>query len=113
MSRIVPATAPLTPAQRVFVDAAESLGATTPAAARPIGDLPHLANSELTELVESGLVREAADWRYYVFRPRRTAGWSAAATAAPRSIGRPVRTLLFWILILLIPILLIQLSGSR
>lgn len=114
MSRIVAATASLTPAQRTFVDAAEALGATTPAAARPVTELPRLASSELTELVESGLVREAADWRYYVFRPRGAARWSAAAPpGTAMTTGRLMRTVLFWILLVLIPILLLQFSGAR
>lgn len=100
----------LSAAQRAFVEAAEALGAIAPASARPLPELPRLSGRELDELVELGLVREAADWRYYVFRSQRvvteppTAAWTR---------GRLVRTFIFWLIVILIPILLVRLTDPR
>src|SRR5512146_300729 len=88
----------LSAAQRAFVENAEALGAIAPASARPLPELPRLSGRELDELVELGLVREAADWRYYVFRSQRvvteppTAAWTR---------GRLVRTFIFWLIVIL------------
>ncbi len=100
----------LTVAQRAFVEAAEALGATAPAGARPLPELPRLSGRELDELVELGLVREAADSRYYVFHSRRVV---TAPLPPPRTRGRFMRTFLFWLILILIPILLIRLTGPR
>jgi hypothetical protein len=113
-------------AQQAFVDAAEALGATAPAGARALAELPRLSARELDELVERGLVREAADWRYYVFRPRGApadAPVLAPPPAAPPAAWPPARwaprgrhwatTLLFWLLVLLIPVLFLQLGVGR
>lgn len=109
---------PLSAAQRAFVERAETLGATAPATARALTELPRLSGAELDALVESGLVREASDWRYYVFRSRREAPtWNAAGRAAPDNhrgrwtAGRYWRTFLFWLLLILIPIVLLQLTA--
>jgi hypothetical protein len=111
---------PLSAAQRAFVEGAEALGATAPATARALTELPRLSSAELDALVESGLVREASDWRYYVFRSRREVPtWHAARSPAtgyrrrPWMAGRYWRTLLFWVLFLLIPILLLLLTSRR
>jgi hypothetical protein len=111
---------PLSAAQRTFVEGAEALGATAPADARPLPELPRLSRRELDELLELGLVREATDWRYYVFRSR---GAVAAPLPPPESSpsstpptwtrGRYVRTFLFWLILILIPILLFQLTDPR
>jgi hypothetical protein len=118
---MIPARQPsLSPAQRAFIEGAEALGATTPAEARGIGDLPRLASGELDELVQAGLVREAEDWRYYVFRPR-NAPQSSAAESEPNTgaqVQSPTRTrflktLFFWLLLVLIPVLLLKLTAVR
>ncbi|HEY0996745.1 MAG TPA: hypothetical protein VGD77_12195 [Gemmatimonadaceae bacterium] len=109
----------MTAAQRAFVDSAEALGAVRPDDARSLAELPRISNRELGALVEAGLVREAAAGRYYVFRTRRpvmveesqAGGWRASARAW--RTGRFVRTLLFWILLILVPILLLQLMEGR
>jgi len=111
---------PLSAAQRAFVERAEALGATAPATARALMELPRLSSAELDALVESGLVREASDSRYYVFQSRRAAPtWHAAGRAAtayrrgPWTARRYWRTFLFWLLVILIPILLLQLTARR
>lgn len=108
---------PLSAAQRAFVEAAEALGATAPATARALMELPRLSSAEFDALVESGLVREASDWRYYVFRSRRAPTSHAAERAAtgyrrgPWTASRYWRTFLFWLLLILIPVLLLQLTA--
>ena len=115
----------LSSAQRAFVDAAETLGATAPAAARALTELPRLSAGELDDLVELGLVREAIDWRYYVFRSRRrdgvalhalqqaAVGIRQSAPSTPRRFWhRFWGVLLFWVLIILIPIVFL-LSARR
>ena len=110
--------ASMSAAQRAFLEAAENLGATAPSAARSLTELPRLSSRELDELVELGVVREAADWRYYMFRPRNGFGASLSqAMPSTQPAGkRPVRffnTLLFWLLMLLIPVVLLQLGGKH
>ena len=113
--------APLTDAQRAFVQTAESLGATAPGGALRLTELPRLSARELDALVEAGLVREAADWTYYVFQSRRPPAASSAvryAYGAPPAVGRTfgrraVRSLVFWIIVILIPVLFLQLTNRR
>src|ERR1051325_1480719 len=106
----------LSEAQRMFVAAAEQRGATDPARAVALTDLPRLPGRELDALVDAGLVREAADWRYYVYRGRAGDPAPLAVTDSlpptPWRWNRLVRVLLFWILLLLIPILLIRLTSK-
>lgn len=105
-------------AQRTFVEHAESLGAVRPDDARPLAELPRISNRELEALLESGLVREATAGRYYAFRAKRPVvpGESQAGgrRAALRgwSTSRFLRTLIFWILVILIPLLLLRLTGG-
>lgn len=116
MAAMIPAQ--LSDAQRAFVQAAESAGATTPAGARPLSSLPRLAARDLDELVDRGLVRESAERTYYVFHPRWTGQDVPAADvsmpARPRwNRGRAVRAVLFWLFVILVPILFLQLSSGQ
>ena len=113
--RVKPWTPPsLSAAQRAFVEGAEALGAISPAAARPLPELPRLSGRELDELVDLGLVREAADWRFYVFRsPRVVTATLPPSRAAAWTRGRVLRTFLFWLILLLVPILLVRLTTPR
>ena len=119
IDRTLPAPLPsLSPAQLAFVEAAEALGATAPGAARPLPELPRLSSAELDKLVESGLIREAADWRYYVFRSRRKVAWPVTEPGFVEGRGRALwprgrywRLVVFWLVLLLIPVLLMQLIG--
>lgn len=122
MVRVMPPILPmLTDTQQAFITAAHALGATSPAYARPLPELPRLSSAELNELVDVGIVREAADWRYYVFRSARQAVPLLDTQEAPPRMpfparwtpGRVVRLLIFWLLILLIPVVLIQLTSGR
>lgn len=121
VDRMLPrASQALSPAQHTFVEAAEALGATAPGTARPLPELPRLRSAELDDLVERGLVREAADRCYYVFRSRRDVAWESERTASGESSGlerwthgRVWRMLIFWLLVILIPILLLQLTARH
>ena len=116
--RLAPLLAPqlLTAAQRGFIEGAEALGATSPANARPLPDLPVLPRGELDDLIELGIVREAAVGRYYVYRSRRsmlTMLTMLSLPDAPTTLVRVVKTLLFWLIMVLIPIVLLQLTGRN
>jgi hypothetical protein len=107
----------LSDAQQAFVRAAEVAGATAPARACPLTALPRLSARELDELVELGLVREAADWSYYVFESRRPDGTGIRADVVePRRThwrrANLVRVAVFWLVLILIPILLLKLFAG-
>ena len=110
---MLPAPDSLSAAQRAFLERAEALGATGPANARPLPDLPVVPRAELDELIERGLVREAADWRYYVYRSRRSVTPMLSPSKSPITPGRLWKTLLFWLIMVLIPIVLLQLTGRN
>ena len=109
--------------QRAFIEGAEARDATAPSRARALSELPRLSSRQLDDLVECGLVREAADGRYYVFQShRRNDGTPPSATVGlgtgtPRHTGltpeRDWKAILFWIFIILIPILLIYMPRRR
>lgn len=109
----------MTAAQRAFVDSAESLGAVRPDDARPLVELPRISNRELEALLDAGVVREAVAGRYYayrttrpiVFEDPRTGGWRASTRSW--SSSRFPGTLIFWILLILFPLLLLWLTGGR
>lgn len=71
------------------------IGAVSPVSARPLAELPELDPKILAELLERGTVREAAPGAFYVF----------AGQAKRRPL---VLTLLFWLLLLAVPIAVIQ-----
>lgn len=99
-------------AQRTFLEAADALGATSPAHAQPLSAWPRLSARELDELVARGLVREADAGVYYAYTPR----WPSREPSQPggRVAGRlPVwnapwfRAVVFWLVLVLIPVVLL------
>lgn len=80
-----------------------ALGAVSPATARPLRELPDAVRARLDRLVYSGLIREGAPGTYYLFDVPRL--------PVPRS--QVLRAVLFWFLVIIIPILVIQFSGRR
>jgi hypothetical protein len=109
--------APLSEAQRALVLAAEALGATAPARARELAELPRLAARDLDDLVDRGLVREAAEGRFYVYRPRRASVPGSPLSATPAgparwSRERVLKVLVFWLLFILIPVVFVWLTSS-
>jgi hypothetical protein len=102
--------------QRQFITAAESLGALSPAAARTSVELPRLSARELTELLDSGIVREAAQGAFYVYpraRPPQPLQPTPSRSAATPS--RRVKAIIFWLIVLALPLLflLLRSTGGR
>jgi hypothetical protein len=110
-------------AQQQLLTALQTNGATKPEYAQPIDRLPPVQAGELKALVENGIVREASANGYYLFRrqemvqmePARSPSFSMRVTRleSPQVSQRLIRTIVFWLLVMLIPIILIQLTGSR
>ena len=88
---------------RRVVSAMRELGATSPATARPFELLPDDVRTQLERLVQSGLVREGAPGTYYLFQPE----------SLPWTAGRILKAALFWFLVVIIPVVILQLSNSR
>ena len=105
----------LSDTQRQFVAAAEGKGATSPATARTSGDLPRISARELTDLLDTGIVREAAPGSFYVYeRARPMPGLEPTPASAGPNIGRIVRIVVFWLIALAIPLLFLRMSmGGR
>ncbi|MFI5311173.1 MAG: hypothetical protein ACHQQ3_08080 [Gemmatimonadales bacterium] len=90
-----------------FLEGMRRLGATSPGAARPDRELPRLSLKHFRSLVDAGVLREAAPGMYYLFEG---ATPPLPASRSPRQLpaGRLVRTLIFWLLVILLPILFLQ-----
>src|SRR5688500_9104909 len=101
----------LSDTQRQFVAAAEAKGATSPATALTSGDLPRISARELTDLLDTGLVREAAPGSFYVYaRARPMPGLEPTPASSSPNIGRIVRIVIFWLLVAAIPLIFLRLS---
>ena len=72
------------------------LGAVSPEAARPVSELPIEVKQRLEFWVRRGVLRESAGKRYYVF--------VSSELSAPRKF---LLALLFWLLVLLVPMLIL------
>jgi hypothetical protein len=104
----------LSDTQRQFVAAAEAKGATSPANARTSGELPRISARELTDLLDIGIVREAAAGSFYVYERARPAPGLEPTPAGPKpGIRRIVVMIVFWLIVVLLPLLFLRLSmGS-
>ena len=110
----------LTDSQRNFVTAAESLGATGPAAARTSGELPRISARELGQLLDMGLVRESAQGSFYIYdraRPTTPALAPSALLPNPGTRRQRLVKLVIMVILLLFPILFLMIlrltnSGS-
>ena len=80
--------------------ALRALGAVTPATARPGKDLP-LDTAAFKNLLHRGVIREGAPGTFYHYEPQRVPGlW--------------IRRVIFWIVVVILPVAIIQFcSGSR
>lgn len=97
--------------QQQFLSALETAGANKLAYAKPIDTMPPLSVRELQALVDAGVVREAAANGYYLYPRQVLTAEPLPTVRVPRPSGpRLIKALVFWIAILLIPILLIQFS---
>jgi hypothetical protein len=100
--------------QQKFVDAAEGLGARSPAAAQPLGVLPRITARAIDELLDAGIVREAAPGTYYVYQRSRRAIVApegvVLSTASSFGWRRFAGTLALWLLVILAPLIMIKLA---
>lgn len=83
--------------------ALRELGATGPELARPASDLPHEVRSELGRYVDAGFIREGPAGTFYLHEGR-------ASTMLRNQI---LKTVIFWFLVIIVPVVILQLSTSR
>ena len=88
---------------RQVIDAMREVGAVSPATARPVGLLPDEVRMDLERLLQSGLIREGAPGSFYLFAP----------ATPPRTAARIVKAVLFWLLVIILPVVILQLSNTR
>ena len=86
---------------RRVVNAMREVGAISPSTARPLSLLPDDVRIDLERLVQSGLVREGAPGTFYLYAPV-TPPWNAARVA---------KVVLFWFLVIIIPVAILELSN--
>lgn len=77
--------------------AMRELGAISPATARHALELPPELRRDLERYVNEGLIREGSPGTFYLFLPARL----------PVSRANVVRTLSFWVIVLLLPLALL------
>ena len=95
-----------------FVETAISLGATSSATARSGSELPRLSARKLQELLDQGIVREAAPGTFYIYRRVADPGSGEPAPSAPavRTGGKRALAIAFWFLVALVPLMYLRLS---
>lgn len=71
-----------------------TLGAVTPATARPGKELP-LETAAFQNLLHRGVIREGAPGTFYLYEPQRPSGFW-------------IRQVIFWIVIVILPVAIIQ-----
>jgi hypothetical protein len=81
----------------------QAIGAISPGTARPAGDLPDEIRSELGRYVDAGVIREGPSGTFYLDEDR--------ASAVRRN--RIVTSVVFWFLVIIIPVIVLQISNSR
>ena len=79
-----------------------NLRATGPELARPASDLPDEVRSELGRYVDAGFIREGPAGTFYLHENR--------ASALLRN--QILKTVIFWFLVILIPVVILQVSNS-
>jgi hypothetical protein len=104
--------------QREFMKSLDSLGATKANRAVPIERAMPLSSKDLQALVDSGFVREAGANTYYLYagqvRYNLAPQPHLRAFRKKRKPGQRLMTsIVFWIILILIPIILIQIIGAR
>ncbi|MHB1097697.1 MAG: hypothetical protein ACYC3F_16180 [Gemmatimonadaceae bacterium] len=90
-----------------FADIMRRLGATTPATACPDRELPQLTRERFRDLLDRGVLREGAPRTFYLYE--RAVTPSVVTPPARTSTARAVvLRVLFWLVVILVPVLLIQ-----
>ena len=88
-----------------IIETFERAGATSPATARRLGQLARMDDGVLRGCVEHGMIREAAPGTFYLSR---------LPASLPPGVGGPsrlVKTLSFWIVAVIVPILYVWFAG--
>ena len=88
---------------RRVISAMREVGAVSPATARPLTLLPDDVRVNLERYLQSGVIREGAPGTFYLFAPE-TPPWTTA---------RVIKAIVFWFLVVIIPVAILQLSNSR
>lgn len=84
-------------------EAMREVGAVSPATACRARDLPAVVREGLERYVSAGVVREGAPGTYYLFEVK----------APPLTGRRILMAVLFWLLVIIIPVAILQLSNAR
>jgi hypothetical protein len=108
-----------------FLLALREAGATTAETAVTVDSNTSISPAELEELVEVGAIARVAPYRYRLCPESRHAKLIAAmesrdttpedqvlSNRVPRSPGQMAKTALFWIILILIPLMLMQLFRT-
>lgn len=87
------------------------LGATSPATACPERELPHLTRDCFRDLLDRGVLREAAPGTFYLYEQAITA---SVIMPPVREFPAPALALrlLFWLLVILVPVVIIQFAQK-
>ena len=88
--------------RRRVVDAMRDVGATSPATARKVSELPDVVRERLESFVTLGVIREGAPGTFYLFVPSSPSAWTAHRVRV---------AVLFWLLVISVPVLLLWLSS--
>ena len=83
--------------------AMRDLGATDPGRARIASELPEAVQRELGRLVDSRIIREGPTGTYYLHE--------ASASAVFRV--QVLKAVVFWFLVIIIPVAILQISNMR
>jgi hypothetical protein len=83
--------------------AMRNLGAVDPGSARQASELPEAVRSELGRFVDSRIIREGPAGTYYLHE----------ATASAVFRVQVLKVVVFWFLVIMIPVALLQLSNVR
>ena len=94
-----------------FADIMRRLGATSPATACSDRDLPCLSRERFRDLLDRGVLREGAPGTFYLYEH---AIISSVTTPPAREFRAPALALrlLFWLLVILVPVIFIQLGQK-
>lgn len=120
-------TGPWNDAQREFMKNLEAVGATKAEHAVPIDRTMGLPARDLQALIDAGVVREAAANGYYVYPRQIAPAQTGAGSRVDSPIDSPVigrrieqtrgkrilRTIVFWLIVILLPIILLQMMSPR
>ncbi len=88
---------------RRVTEAMREVGAISPATARRARHLPEIVQTGLERYVHTGVVREGAPGTFYLFEGK----------AQPMTPGQLVKLASFWLLVILMPVIILQLANSR